>query len=261
MLPDLDAEAPSSAANRSVVSLAIPWRSERTTNADDGAIAVRSFHNSEIGSARRLSSRGSISRARLPSAPRRTVSWRSPGRPSTPASGRQGAASGSPRTVSAQIVLFAALGRDDRRPRIPGGAAAWSFVGGVLALRSGSVRACVALAVPWRRERPPEPRLSGGLDLGGLGTSGDEWRRDPDDGLPRTTVALAGGDRTPAGSAGLGLAQNGQVPAMPCRHPFLGICGQLPVRPGRSEPIVVGVCVARRAALERTAAMQASEST
>ena len=195
MLPDLDAEAPSSAANRSVVSLAIPWRSERTTNADDGAIAVRSFHNSEIGSARRLSSHGSISRARLPSAPRRTVSWRSPGRPSTPASGRQGAASGSPRTVSAQIVLFAALGRDDRRPRIPGGAAAWSFVGGVLALRSGSVRACVALAVPWRRERPPEPRLSGGwtwADSAPVVTTGAEIQTTACPGRPWRWPAVTG---------------------------------------------------------------------
>ena len=108
----------------------------------------------------------------------------------------KGAASGSPCTVSAQIVLFAAPGRDDRRPRIPGGAAAGSFVGGVLALRSESVRACAALAVRWRRERPPEPGLSGGwtwADSRPVVTTGAEIQTAA---CPGATVALADGDRT-----------------------------------------------------------------
>ena len=165
----------------------------------------------------RAPTEASAARARR-AAPRRTVSWRSPGRPSTPASGREGAASGSPRTVSAQIVLFAAPGRDDRRPRIPGGAATWSFVGGVLALRSESVRACVALAVPWRREWPPEPGLSGGwtwTDSKPVVTTGAEIQTAA---CPRAIVALAGGDRTP-GHFVVRLPHDRQVPAILRRHP------------------------------------------
>ena len=145
------------------------------------AAGGRPFHNFEIGSARRLSSDRSISCARSSSCAsaggQLAIPWTTVG--SRFGSRRSGFGQRT-RTVSAEIVLFAAPGRDDRPPRIPGGAAAWSFVGGVLALRSESVRVCAALAVIW----PLEPGLSGGWTWA-ESKPVDDWRRDPDGGLPR----------------------------------------------------------------------------
>jgi hypothetical protein len=110
MLPDLDAEAPSSAPDRSAATLAILWPSDSATNTDGRPTAVRPRRASGQGRSARSVCRG-IQRCRRRSGERAhygiCISASEPPSPTTP---QEPAASGIAETLTSRV-------RDDHPAR------------------------------------------------------------------------------------------------------------------------------------------------